>query len=354
MAQPASEKILQHAITLHQSGDFDGAIGEYREYLREQPKSLQARSNLGAALAHVGRYDEAIEEYNQALLIQPKNPSVLLNLALAYYKTARIPEAAQRLEFVNTLAPGNLQVSLLLADCDLRLGENKKVIAVLTPYDKPDNKDQAVSYLLGMALIRDNQPDRGSVFIDRILKAGDSAEAHLLMGTTKMTAFDYAGALPDLKKATEMNATLPEAHAYYGQALLSTGDPAGAAVEFRAELKLNPADFLANLEMGVLAKQDQNYAEASQYFETALRSRPGDPGVRYQIATVHLATGKIDSARAELESLTKESPQFTEAHVSLATVYYRLKRKEDGDRERAIVQKLTAEQQAKQPGVNVK
>jgi hypothetical protein len=32
-------------------------------------------------------------------------------------------------------------------------------------------------------------------------------------------------------------------------------------------------------------------------------------------------------------------------------VYYRLKRPEDGKREREIVQKLTAEIQAKQPGV---
>jgi len=35
--------------------------------------------------------------------------------------------------------------------------------------------------------------------------------------------------------------------------------------------------------------------------------------------------------------------------VSLAGVYYRLKRKEDGDRERALVRRLTAEAQARQP-----
>jgi hypothetical protein len=40
-----------------------------------------------------------------------------------------------------------------------------------------------------------------------------------------------------------------------------------------------------------------------------------------------------------------------EAHVSLALVYYRLKRPDDGKREREIVQKLTAKAQAKQPGV---
>ena len=55
-----------------------------------------------------------------------------------------------------------------------------------------------------------------------------------------------------------------------------------------------------------------------------------------------------DRACATLEKVVKQSPQFLEAHVSLAQVYYRLKRKADGDRERAIVQKLKAEQDAKQ------
>src|SRR5882724_7196432 len=85
----------------------------------------------------------------------------------------------------------------------------------------------------------------------------------------------------------------------------------------------------------------------------ALRVRPGDPGARYQIATAHLALGKIDLARVELEQLIKQNPQFSEAHVSLATIYYRLKRKADGDRERATVLRLNDETQATQPGAKM-
>ena len=62
--------------------------------------------------------------------------------------------------------------------------------------------------------------------------------------------------------------------------------------------------------------------------------------------------GQVEAARGHLESLVAEAPNFTEAHVSLATVYYREKRKSDGDRERAIVEKLNAEKQAKEKGVN--
>ena len=102
--------------------------------------------------------------------------------------------------------------------------------------------------------------------------------------------------------------------------------------------------------MGALLHQDQKNEEALGHFERALRSRPGDPGARFQIASVHFAQGNIDRAQVELEQLVKDSPEFSEAHVMLATIYYRLKRKADGERERAIVQRLNAERQAAEPG----
>jgi len=45
----------------------------------------------------------------------------------------------------------------------------------------------------------------------------------------------------------------------------------------------------------------------------------------------------------------KEHGDFVEARVLLASVYYRLNRKEDGDREKALIQKSNTEQQYKPP-----
>jgi Flp pilus assembly protein TadD len=246
--------------------------------------------------------------------------------------------------------PSNRQVIFLLADCNLRLGENKKVIELLAPLEKESPDDKALVYLLGTAFIRDNQPARGQLLVDRILREGESAEARLLLGTTKMNAQEFAEALVDLKKAAELNPQLPDVFSYYGLALLSTGDVAAAATAFRKELESNPNDFVSNLQLGVIFKQDQRYDEALSSFERALRVRPGDPGVRYQLATLDVITGNLEQACSKLEQLIQETPHFVEAHVSLATVYYRLKRKADGDRERATVLKLNAESQANQPG----
>jgi tetratricopeptide (TPR) repeat protein len=352
--QSSPDALLRRAIDLHQAGDIAGAIAGYRAYLKQAPKSVMALSNLGAALSKAGLYEEAIGEYKQALELEPANPPVRVNLALAYYKTAQLSAAAQELTKVVTQQPSNRQAIFLLADCDLRLGDNKKVIALLEPLEKESPNDMALAYMLGTALIRDNQPGRGQLIVNRVLRQGDSAEARLLLGTTKMNAQEFAEALADLKKAVELNPRLPDVYSYYGLALLATGDMAAAADAFRNELESNPNDFVSNLQMGVVMKQDQRYEEARSFFDKALRARPGDPGVRYQMATLDLIAGTLDEARARLEQLIKETPDFVEAHVSLATVYYRLKRKADGDRERELVLKLNAKSQAAQPGAKAR
>ena len=62
--------------------------------------------------------------------------------------------------------------------------------------------------------------------------------------------------------------------------------------------------------------------------------------------------GRDDFAAAQktLEQLVSTAPQFEGGHVLLATVYYRLGRKEDADRERAIVEKLKAERKQNEIG----
>jgi tetratricopeptide (TPR) repeat protein len=350
-----TEETLKQAIGLHQRGDIDGAIEAYKKYLAARPNSPLARSNLGAAYSRSGRYQDAVEQYKLALQLQPDNTAVELNLGLAWYKAGQTQLAASTFEKIHKRAPEQLQPTLLLADCLLAMGKDKEVVNLLSDVGEQKPDDLAIAYLLGTALARDGQISRGQIVIDRILRKGDTAESRLLLGTTKLRAQEYPAALADLAKAVELNPKLPDVYTYYGQALLRTGDAANAIEAFRKALMANPNDFASNMQLSILLKEDDKTEEAVQCLNRALLVRPGDPGARYQLATILLHDGKPEAARADLEAIVREAPDFTEAHVTLATVYYRLKRKADGDRERATVQKLTAQAQAKQQqGINVK
>ncbi|HKS40809.1 MAG TPA: tetratricopeptide repeat protein, partial [Blastocatellia bacterium] len=116
------------------------------------------------------------------------------------------------------------------------------------------------------------------------------------------------------------------------------------------EIADNPNDFDSNLYMGILLKRDKLLDESLSYLTRAARLRPRDSYARYHLGGVYASLGKPGEAQSLLEGVVKDYPEFVEARVLLASVYYRLNRKEDGNRERAIIQKLNAEQQAKQPG----
>lgn len=343
----ASQAILIHAIQLHQAGNFDAAIREYRKYLALDPGNFVARANLGAALAHQGRYTEAIREYEQALKIQPGNPQVRLNLALAHYKAMQLNEAVAQLLPLHAADPSELRLGLLLGDCYFRLGEDKKAAALLEPYEAANPNQQALDYLLGMALIRDGQIAKGEVLVNKILRNGDSPEAHLMLGEARLDVNDTAGAMDELSKALKLDPKVPMAHWLYGKALLESGQREQAMEAFRQELAIDPNEFDPNLYLGALLNEGQQCKQAMPYLARALQVRPGSPQVSYQVAVAQIGMGELAQAKKTLDTLVKASPNFVEAHISLASVDYRLHLKPEGDRERAIVTKLNAEIQAK-------
>jgi len=53
------------AVSLHQSGDYDGAIQEYRKTLALSPDRAEAHHNIGVIFDRKGDYDQAIVEYRR-------------------------------------------------------------------------------------------------------------------------------------------------------------------------------------------------------------------------------------------------------------------------------------------------
>jgi tetratricopeptide (TPR) repeat protein len=268
---------FDRALQFHQAGEYDRAIREYRNCLDSQPDRVEVRSNLGAALVKLGRYQEAIDEYQAALRLAGPDvaPRLKFNLALAYYKSFAIPEAAALLKELRQNQAGDLNLALLLADCQLRMGQFHDAIEVLTPFEANAPDQPAVDYVLGMALIRDGRVTEGQRRVDRILRRGDSAEGHFLLGSALFTAGNYPGAGQEFSKAVALNPELASLQSYFGQALLFAGDAEGAATAFRKELAANPNDFDANFHLAsILASRGQT-GESRKLLERAVQVRPG-------------------------------------------------------------------------------
>src|SRR5450756_2709873 len=80
---------------------------QYRAYLKLRPDAVDARSNLGVALASTGHYREAIAEYREALKRRPQDSHIRLNVALAHYKLGQISDAAASLSALHRQQPAD-------------------------------------------------------------------------------------------------------------------------------------------------------------------------------------------------------------------------------------------------------
>jgi tetratricopeptide (TPR) repeat protein len=344
------EQLFNRALELQQAGDTLGAIDTYKAALTLSPDRSDALTNLGAAYVRLGQFDDAIKQYEAALKADPASSAARLNLALAYYKSARPNQAIAELKRVVASEPDARNAYLILADCYLQTGQDQEVVALLKPRERMFENDLAYAYILGTALLHGNDTTEGQKYIDRIFGAGETAEAHLLMGIAHLSRQDYPAAKAELARALQLNPKLPTAHSLYGRSMLAQGEQEGAERAFKEELSLNINDYEANLQLGYMRKSAQKFDDASTYLERALMIRPNDLTARKLLASLRLQTGNAEEAARMFEAIVKEAPDLVDVHVQLATAYTRLKRKEDADREKAIIDRLNAEAQAKQRG----
>jgi tetratricopeptide (TPR) repeat protein len=324
------ESSWRRALELHRTGDLQGAVQAYQECLAADPARYDARSNLGAALSGLGRYAEAIEQYRQALTSAPGEvaPRLLQNLALAYYKSGDFSETIHVLEPLRSPSQPDLQLDLLLADSYLQTGDPSKAASLLAAHGT-ETSNKAVAYLLGTALIRSGQVDRGQHVIDPILREGDSAEAHFLVGTTMFVAANYPAAVKELSAAAERNPSLPSLQSYLGQSLLNTGDADGAAAAFRKELSSNPNDYESNLRLGEILAQRNSLDDALSLLRKAASLRPQSFEAAEEFGEALLKKKDFAGAQKVLESLMRQYPDSAQTHARLAEVYTALGRRNE-------------------------
>jgi tetratricopeptide (TPR) repeat protein/peroxiredoxin len=332
----------ERAMQLQQAGDYAGAADAWGNVVRLQPDSVAAHVNLGVVLVNLGRYDAAITEYETADKLLPGDPRIALNTALAYEKSGRTEEAQKRYAALHNFNPQDSRVTMLLANCRLATGNNGGVIELLQPLAAQNPDDLAVSYMLGMALLREGRVTEGQVFLDRILSRGDTAEARFLLGTRMFESGDYPAAVKQLASAIELNGKLPEVQALYGRALLNTGDPDGALAAFRNELASNPNDYSANLGIGQILTVRRDFTNGTEALRRALLVRPRSSEAQLALAECLSAAGQQREALPYAKSAVEARPQSGEAHRTLAAIYTGLHESAAAARERHLAQTLTA------------
>ena len=344
-----ADDYLRKGIAAQQQHDLRAAIDDYRKALAIDPKLVEARANLGAALSAAGQFDDAIDEDNKALVSAPGNLGVRMNLGLAYYKKGDSENAHIAFEAVHAARPQDVSAAVLLGYTDIKLGKSNEAAAMLTPLENGHESNMDLEYVLAYALIDSGEEAAGLPRMEKVAKATRSADAYFIAGTARLRRREFHEARADLDGAIDLHGNFPGLYTMAGQARDALGDTPAAQSAFEQALKQDPKDILANLYLGAMHLKQRDLDTARSMLELALQLQPANPMARLQMAKLNGMTGKYTEAAATLEELEKADPNWIDPHIELAAIYYKLHRPDDGQRERDIVQQIEARQQKAGP-----
>lgn len=360
-AQDSAVNHVQAGMRLQQSGDCAAAIAEYTTALEMTegggPSWASVWTNLGVCEARQGALAKAVTSYQEALKLNPGFAAAQLDLGLAYYKDEQLESAAAAFQRYLANHPGDARTLVLEADCALRLGRNAQVIQLAAPLESRHDQAKdpttwsdadrlALDYVLGTAYIRQGQMAEGEALIDRIMRRGDTAQAHMMMGEAYFQAHEFPRAKQELAQAVAMAPTLRGAHLRLAVAEMFSGDMDAALASLQAEYALDPNGYETNFYLGYLYKQRNELDRASEFLRRAEQLRPGSYEPNFQLAVIAYQRNDLPQAERRLQQAVQANPNAVDAHVILGRVYYRLHQVAEGQREQATVRRLNALTQA--------
>ena len=165
------EPRAKSAIALHASlsaaGDDKTAEQSVAKWIRSNPKDLAVRGYLAEAALRKGDFEAAVGYYRDMLKLAPDNALLLNNMAWAGAK-ANDPKAMQYAEKALELAPDNPAILDTVGMLSSEMGDHARAVELLERASRGAPKSPQIALNLVRALAKAGQADRARQLLDRI------------------------------------------------------------------------------------------------------------------------------------------------------------------------------------------
>ena len=269
---PADEEVLYLlGILCCDLGIFDTACNFLREALNGSPDFVDARQQLGMALAQAGKPKEALAQLKKVLAAEPERTEAHVMAAEALVELDRLDEAQQRLEQLLTTEP-NANAWRVLAKLALRRGV-------------PALAEKCCRECLQIA--------------------PEHADALNLLGIACLQQNKFAEAIAPLVQLTQLIPASTQAHNNLGLALRKLGRLQEAQDAFEQALQVDDAYAEARVNLADVLRISGRHTEARTHLDTVLGAAPNHVEALNNLGTLLQDQGEPAQALALLERAGK-------------------------------------------------
>jgi Tfp pilus assembly protein PilF len=340
----ASDPHIQKALELEQQGSAAEAEKAWTEASQANPRNPEPYAHLALLKARQQDYKAAIPLYRKALALDPTRPAVRLNLGLALFKAERLKDAivefkalrtqakpdspnAQRLDvligmsyyglaeypsavpYLKAAARRDRQNSPLLLSLAHSCLWSKELQCVMDTYHRilSINAESAEADMLAGEALDEMKDNEGSTKMFRAAVAANPKEpnVHFGLGYLLWTQKQYPEALQQFQAEVENDPNHVQSLVYLGDCYLQLNNPTGARPNLQKALALDPIQWRASLDLGIIDSDAGRNDEALRELNQAAKLKPDDVNVHWRLGRLLRTMGRKEEAQLELEKARK-------------------------------------------------
>ena len=224
-------------------GNYDQAIGEFKEALKINPQYFFGLNNLGNIYGKQGKYEEAISYFQKALHQKSDYSPAHYNIARAYHLVGKKQEAAESYRKAIQFNPYFEQAFYNLAYLSMELSGFDEAIENFNKFIKMQPNHSRAHFGLGNALMVKGQLDLAMLEYRLSGKLDPTfAFPYMNMANIQMQTKNIPAALENYQKALKINPDLSAIHLSLGMIYYQFMNDAPKALGYLKEaLRLNPS-----------------------------------------------------------------------------------------------------------------
>jgi tetratricopeptide (TPR) repeat protein len=322
----------------------DLAAGEFKAIIVIDPKNVDARGNLGVLLFFQGQYADSIPYLRGALKLQPTLWKIQALLGTAEKRTGEIKSATADLEktFPNLKELKiKIDTGMELIDIYSATSDLPKAVSIVTALRDLDPTNVEIIYTAYR--IYSDLLDEARLSLTIV--GPNSARVHQMMAHELAKQGNTEEAIANYREALKIDPNASGLHFELAEMLNNSSVPGGrqeAEKEYQAALAANPNDEKAECKLGELAALRGDQKTAAEHYERAVKLQPNDPEALLGLSKSLVTMNQPDKALPLLEQAVKLDPTNAVAHFRLSTLYRKMGRADEANRELADYQKYKA------------
>ena len=268
--KPDSDAAIQSHFAAAQQAqrqkDYATAEKEYQSVIALAPEFAEVHMNLGLVYQLQNRYPEAMTEFRRALKLKSALTGANFFMGVDYCKMGEGLKAVPYLKTALKASPNQPEIWLWLAMAQEISGDIDAEVATMREALASQPKDVDLLYLLGHAYERLGKQE--VAHMEKI--APESFRKEQFLAESYAASNEWPSAVIHFQNALAASPHQAGLHVELGEVLLHAGKVKQAALEFEAELQLNPQSLRALVRRGEIELIQENIDAALKDWTQAI------------------------------------------------------------------------------------